>query len=67
MTLSEIQAANGSSASALVTKAQLDALTASFEESVAQGMGLVPVPQPTPAPKNQTPQQTWDIFLKGLQ
>lgn len=50
-----------------VTKAQLDALTASFEESVAQGMGLVPVPQPTPAPKNQTPQQTWDIFLKGLQ
>ena len=49
-----------------VTQAQLDALTASFEASVAQGMGLVPVPQPTSAPNNQTPQQTWDIFLKGL-
>lgn len=53
-----------------VTKAQLDALTASFEDSVTKGMGLVPTPAPTPpasASDEAKKQAVWNIFLKGLQ
>lgn len=53
-----------------VTKAQLDALTASFEDSVAKGMGLAPAsapPPPAAASEKQKQEAVWNIFLKGLQ
>ncbi|QPB08112.1 hypothetical protein PQC11_gp216 [Synechococcus phage S-H9-1] len=51
-----------------VTKAQLDALTASFEDSVAKGAGLVPASAPPPpaASDQQKKDAIWNIYLKGL-